>query len=132
MQIQPTARVCPTCGAPMSFPEDAREVTCSYCQGVFAIDQSARKAREDAAKVRRIVVAFVVLIVGFIAITTIGSMVAGLWMQQKVMSTVGDTQKRAFREACRARCPGECRMRDPKAKDIGTCIDTCQARCDKD
>lgn len=132
MQISPTARVCPTCGAPLSFEETAMQVTCSYCQSVLVVDQTARQQREAAQKITKIILLFVGGIIAFSFLMTLGGMVMSCWMQQRIVSSVDSTQKRAMREACRARCPGECRVRDPKAKDIGPCIDTCQARCDKD
>lgn len=132
MVIQPTARVCPNCGAPLSFPEQAHEVACSYCHAVLAVDQTARKAREDAQKIRRMVVLFVAGIMGLVFITTIGGMAMSFWTQRQVFSTVDATQKRAFREACKARCTGDCHARDPRAKDFSPCIDACQARCDKE
>lgn len=132
MLIPPTARVCPNCGAPISIADDASEITCAYCHAVLAVDQTARQAREASRAASRRVALLVAGIAGFVLLLTAGSMVMHFVLQQRIVGTVDNVQRRAFRESCRARCPGECRARDPLAKDINPCVDACLNRCDKD
>lgn len=131
MQISPQASVCPGCGAPLSIPEGAREVSCTYCQAVMRVDQTARDALETKRAVMRRVMLIAGIFVVFMGVAIIGSVMVRVWLQQRILTTVDNTQRGALREACRARCPGECVMREPRAKDHNACIDACQARCDK-
>jgi LSD1 subclass zinc finger protein len=132
VQISPTARVCPNCGAPVSVPEHAREVTCAYCKAVLIVDQSVRQAQAAAQKITKLILLFVGGIMALTLISIVGGIAMSCWMQQKIVGSVNETQRRALRQSCRAQCPGQCQARGLKGKDVGPCIDACEARCAQD